>query len=116
MLAVRPQPIKAYLILVPLMPSGKILEIKGLFYYNLRGDMPQHFCHNCAAALGIPASPQTQDPLASHYQLAKFVKHTALGTIYPINSIFADPGTASYANYVVSTAGSGWFQVDDQGR
>jgi hypothetical protein len=78
--------------------------------------MVQHYCHSCAIALGIPATVQTDKLLDSQYQLDKFLKHTAPGTTYQINSIFADPGTASYAQYVVNTAGSGWYQVDDQGR
>ena len=78
--------------------------------------MSEHFCHSCASDLGIPASTEIDHLLGNQYQLEKFVKHTIPNTAYPISSIFSDPGTAAYAHYVVSTAGSGWYQVDDQGR
>lgn len=78
--------------------------------------MSQHFCHKCALQLGIPGTASTDQLLGQSYQLDKFMKHTTLGTAYPVVSIFSTSGTAEYANYVVSTAGSGWFQVDDQGR
>jgi len=78
--------------------------------------MPHYFCHSCAMAMGIPATPQTDKLLDNRYQLEKFLKHTVPNTAYPISSVFSDPGTAAYAQYVVNTAGSGWFQIDDQGR
>jgi hypothetical protein len=78
--------------------------------------MSQHFCHNCAIQMGIPATAPTDRLFDTSYQLTKYMKHTALGTAYPINSVFSTPGTAQYADYIVSTVGSGWYQVDDQGR
>ena len=78
--------------------------------------MSQHFCHSCAIKMGIPAAALADRLFDTPYQLAKYMKHTAPGTAYPINSVFSSPGTAGYANYIVNTMGSGWYQVDDRGR
>ncbi|NWF81565.1 MAG: hypothetical protein HXY37_16205 [Chloroflexi bacterium] len=78
--------------------------------------MAEHYCHHCAAALGIPTAGTVGPLFNTPYQLAKYMKHTAPGTAYSINSIFASPGTAQYAHYVLNTTASGWYQVDDYGR
>jgi hypothetical protein len=78
--------------------------------------MVEHYCHQCAIKMGIPAAVPTDRLFDTPYQLVKYMKHTAPGTAYPINSVFSSPGTAEYAKYIVNTMGSGWYQVDDQGR
>jgi hypothetical protein len=66
--------------------------------------------------MGVPAAGRTDRLLDTSYQLGKFMKHTAPGTAYPIVSVFSDPGTAQYANHIVSAVGSGWYQIDNGGR
>lgn len=64
--------------------------------------------------MGIPAVGRTDRLLDTRYQLEKYIKHTAPGTV-PVQSVFASPGTQAYADYIVNAAGSGWYQRDDQG-
>ncbi|SRR6266545_1586737 len=85
-------------------------------HHSTRSALTQHFCHSCATSMGIPAATPTERLFETPYQLAKYMKHTAPGTAYDINSVFSDPSTAAYAGYVVSIMGSGWYQVDDWGR
>lgn len=78
--------------------------------------MGVYYCHSCAAIKGL-MSPVNPAPLIrSQYQLDKYIKHTAPAGVYPVNSIFDDPGYASYRDYVVCTSGSGCFEIDDRGR
>ncbi len=78
--------------------------------------MSEYYCHSCAGEMGLmnPASPLSLT--GTDYQLGKFIKHTDPTGTYPINSVFGDTDYGTYENYVVSSAGSGFLELDDRGR
>ena len=61
-------------------------------------------------------SIQSQTPLASTYQLDKWIKHTKPTKVYDVNSIFASPSTGMYKGWFVSSSVSGSMEEDDLGR
>jgi hypothetical protein len=56
--------------------------------------------------------------LATPYQLEKFIKHHATPTWVTngMNSLFSDPATATYVNYVITAVASGSVAVDYRRR
>jgi len=80
--------------------------------------MAQHYCHQCAMfnSLVSPVSPSSL--IDTCYKFGKFMKHTApsASAVYPVNSFFDDPTYHTYENYVVTTAASGFLEIDDCGR
>ena len=79
-------------------------------------EMSVYYCHRCAAINDIMNAASPANLIGTEYQLEKFIKHTAPTGTYPVNSIFHDPAYSVYSTYVVSTTGSGCFEVDDLGR
>lgn len=78
--------------------------------------MSKYYCHACSTGLGI-VQPDVPEPLiATDYQLEKFIKHTAPTGTYHLNSVFADPSSDIYREYVVTTTISGSAQIDGLGR
>jgi hypothetical protein len=73
------------------------------------------YCHPCAVArrLLLPPPP---DPLATDYQLGKYLKHTTPNAIYPVQSIFNTASTQAYETYVVTPLAAGAVEVDARGR
>ncbi len=53
---------------------------------------------------------------SSNYQADKFIKHTRPDRIYSINSLFDDPSTNVYRDYVINSAAGGSVELDDFGR
>lgn len=79
--------------------------------------MQGSLCWSCANAEGYLASIQTGAILGTAYQVQKFVKHTRpLWVISGVNSVFANPSTAAYANYIVHSAASGSVALDRWGQ
>ena len=75
-----------------------------------------HLCWACAAKNGLLSGARTGSLLASPYQLGKFIKHTTPSWSTGLNSIWLDPSTAAYEDYVVNSAVSGSVEVDKRGR
>jgi hypothetical protein len=78
--------------------------------------MTTYYCHDCAIRLKewIPATPTNLT--GTYYQLEKYIKHTSPITSYNFNSIFTDPASATYSNFIVSAVASGNLEIDDLGR
>jgi hypothetical protein len=58
-------------------------------------------------------------PLQSTYQLDKYIKHTAphsVSTSQPLLSLFANPATSQYKDYIVTALNAGAVRIDDKGR
>lgn len=74
------------------------------------------FCINCAMNRGCyrPAIPENL--FHSEYQLDKYIKHTTPTSDYNFNSIFTNPSTSVYKDYIVSCVSSGYVQIDERGR
>ncbi|HEV8718632.1 MAG TPA: hypothetical protein VGX03_38170 [Candidatus Binatia bacterium] len=55
--------------------------------------------------------------MGTSYQLEKFIKHHTTPTwVTGVNSLFSDPATTTYVNYVTTTLASGSVAVDDSGN
>jgi len=78
--------------------------------------MSWHLCFECAREEGYSTSAETDLLLETEYQLEKYVKHTRPERIYEVNSLFKDPSTATYADFIINTAAAGSVEVDDLGR
>lgn len=79
--------------------------------------MKGNLCWLCAAAEGFLVSVDPNSLWGTSYQLEKFIKHTATPTsVSGVNSLFSDPATVTYANYVTTTLASGSVAVDYLGR
>lgn len=79
--------------------------------------MGRNLCWLCSAAEGflVPVDPNSL--LGTSYQLEKFIKHHAMPTwVTGVNSLFADPATATYVNYVTTTLASGSVAMDYWGK
>jgi hypothetical protein len=76
----------------------------------------RYYCHQCAIKLGYKGCPTTEDVLGSTYQVKKFIKHTVSSPQYNQVSIFDDPSTQAYQDYIVNSFASGCFEIDDRGR
>jgi hypothetical protein len=73
------------------------------------------FCHPRAVARRLLHLPPP-DPLATDYQLGKYLKHTTPNAIYPVQSIFNTASTQAYETYVVTPLAAGAVEVDARGR
>lgn len=79
--------------------------------------LPGNLCWQCSNSLGYSVGLDPATVLNSTYQLDKFVKHTRpMWTVSGINSVFSDPSTQAYAQYVVSSAASGSVALDRFGQ
>lgn len=74
------------------------------------------YCHRCGAEEGFLRQASTGGFLQSSYQLQKFMKHTIPSTVHDVASVFNDPSTQTYANYIVNTFASGCIEIDDRNR
>ena len=75
-----------------------------------------YYCHKCGAPRGYLRSVQTGSLLDETYQLGKHLKHTVPDPTLPVQSVFASPSTASFEDYIVSSALSGSVEIDEKGR
>jgi len=75
-----------------------------------------YYCHECAALLGWMNIQNSQNLIATNYQLDKFIKHTTPSNYSGVVSVFDDPTYMNYATYLVNTSGSGCVEVDSTGR
>ena len=80
------------------------------------GKVPGNLCWTCANGQGYLINIDPAGVLASTYQVDKFVKHTKPIWVVGVNSVFADPSTAAYARYVVTSAASGSVALDRLGN
>jgi hypothetical protein len=78
--------------------------------------MSRYYCHQCAIKLGHIGNPTTEDVLGTTYQMKKFIKHTVPSTKYDLVSIFNDPSTQRYQDYIVEGFASGCYEINDHGR
>ena len=78
--------------------------------------MNKHLCYRCARAAGYSTNAETELLLESGYQLEKFLKHTRPPRIYQLNSLFSDPSTNAYRDYVVNGAAAGSVEIDSLNR
>ena len=74
------------------------------------------YCHRCGAKEGFLGKASSGGFLKSSYQLQKFMKHTIPSTGYNIASIFNDPSTQTYGDYIVNALASGCVEIDDRNR
>ena len=74
-------------------------------------------CINCAISESYynPQIP-SEFPGGTQYQLEKYLKHTCPSSSYDFNSVFSNPSTMAYGDYIVSTLASGYVEVDDRHR
>lgn len=78
--------------------------------------MAQTICQQCARTKGLLPEVVTSHFTATRYQLEKYIKHTAPQQLYRYNSVFKDPSTAMYSNYIVSALADGYVEIDDRDR
>jgi hypothetical protein len=80
--------------------------------------MPTYYCTACMYKHGLvsPVTPGAALPASGSYELEKFIKHTASGAVFSLNSVFNDPTWPTYHKYMVAAIASGSLEVDDQGR
>ena len=78
--------------------------------------MKQYYCHECGKQKGLIEDPQPGKKVQSNYQYDKHQKHTVVDSSYPIQSIFSDPSTSTYADYIVNTILEGAVEIDELGR
>jgi hypothetical protein len=74
-----------------------------------------YYCHACAVEHQF-LNPPPADPLATQYQLGKYLKHTLPDPTYPVQSIFNTPSTQAYEHYIVSSLAAGAVELDMRGR
>jgi hypothetical protein len=78
--------------------------------------MAKYYCHPCASSMGMLRNIHSSAPIASKYQLEKYLKHTAPSSTCSHLSIFDDPSTGSYRNAIVAASCSGSVEIDVRGR
>jgi hypothetical protein len=78
--------------------------------------MQSYYCHNCAAEMGLIRRPHNDKLIRSSYQAEKYLKHTVINPKEKLQSLFSDPSTAVYADYIVDGIYSGSVEVDDHKR
>jgi hypothetical protein len=78
--------------------------------------MKTYYCHQCAKQKGLIEDPPAGKKVRSQYQYDKHEKHTQIDSSYRLQSIFSDPSTFVYADYMVSTMMEGAVEIDDFGR
>jgi hypothetical protein len=76
----------------------------------------KRYCFNCASKQGYLNPDIPNDLLSTQYQLDKFIKHTTPTQTSGVTSIFSDPSTSAYQNYIVSTVSSGYVEIDNLNR
>lgn len=79
-------------------------------------DLNTYLCYRCARSAGYSTNAETELLLESDYQLEKFLKHTRPPRIYHLNSLFSDPSTNVYRDYVVNAAAAGSVEIDSLDR
>lgn len=70
----------------------------------------------CEKSEGYSASAETNLLLNSEYQVEKFTKHTRPDRINNPHSLFDDPSTDIYRDYVINTAMAGSVEIDEWNR
>jgi hypothetical protein len=73
------------------------------------------YCHPCGRARQRVYQPPT-DPLATAYQLGKYLKHTVVDPTFTVQSIFNSTSTQAYEHYVVEATTAGAVELDARGR
>jgi len=75
-----------------------------------------YFCHNCAEQRGFIEHLPIGKVIKTPYQYSKYRKHTELDSDYSIQSVFSDPSTSVYADYIVNAMLEGAVEIDELGR
>ena len=78
--------------------------------------MSRSLCFRCSREQGYSTSAEVELLLNTEYQANKFIKHTRPERIYLVNSVFNDPSTGAYAEFIINTSTGGSVFVDDEGR
>ena len=78
--------------------------------------METNYCHNCAAIFGYLNDIKCTDVLESKYQWKKYLKHTIPSSGFDLNSIFSDPTTAKYADWIINAEHAGSYEIDYKQR
>lgn len=78
--------------------------------------MPQYFCQECARIKCLLPEIVGSRFTDNQYQLDKYIKHTAPTSLCGYKTVFKDPSTATYSNYIISTLADGYVEVDDRNR
>lgn len=78
--------------------------------------MAAFYCHPCSVCLGLLNDVYTSETLGTHYQLAKFMKHTVPGALHDAVSVFESTSTGRYEQHVVDAGASGAVEIDERGR
>lgn len=73
------------------------------------------YCHTCAIGRQRIYRPPA-DPLATDYQLGKYLKHTVVDPTFAVQSIFNSTSTQAYERYLVNTVAAGAVEQDARGR
>jgi hypothetical protein len=73
------------------------------------------YCHMCAIKRQRVYRPPS-DPLATEYQLGKYLKHTVLDPAFAVQSIFISASTRAYEHYIVDAMTAGAVEEDARGR
>lgn len=73
-------------------------------------------CINCAISERYYNPKIPSELPGTEYQLEKYIKHTSPSSNYHFNSVFSNPSTMAYRDYIVSTLASGYVEVDDKQR
>ncbi len=75
------------------------------------------YCFHCAGILGLLNPDIPGNLFSTDQQLEKFIKHTTPPALLPgLHSVFTDPSTVAYKDYIVSTVSSGYVEVDNLER
>ena len=78
--------------------------------------MNTHLCYRCARGAGYSSDAETELLLESDYQVEKFMKHTRPHRIYHFNSLFDDPSSDAYRDYVLNGAAAGSVEIHPDGK
>jgi len=78
--------------------------------------MATYYCRACRLTLGYSPALPSGPLLQTSYQRQKHEKHTLVDPSERLQSIFADPSTASIRVEVEEALVSGPMEVDDDGR
>lgn len=76
---------------------------------------PTFYCHACGQARQRIYRPPT-DPLATDYQLGKYLKHTVVDPTFAVQSVFNSASRRAYEDYVVDAMTAGAVEQDARGR
>ena len=74
-----------------------------------------HYCHGCAAARGL-LYPLPADPLATSYQMEKYMKHLVPDPKYQLQGVFTSTAAKVYGGYIIDAGAAGGVIVDDRHR